>query len=379
MNSKRIFELHKNGKLEINCKTKIKNKDILSCVYTPGVAEVCKKVIASKKNVYDYTIKNNMVAVVSDGSAVLGLGNIGHYGAMPVMEGKCALFKEFAGIDAFPICLATQNPDEIIQTVVNIAPVFGGINLEDISAPRCFYIERELIKRLDIPVFHDDQHGTAVVVLAAVINSLKLTKKKKDKIKAFVIGAGAAGTSIINLLLKYGIKNIMAADKYGIIYKGRKKGMDPYLEELSLKTNNELIKGDLEKGFEGTDVFIGVSAGNIVKPEWIKKMNDKPAVFAMANPVPEIMPETAKLYGAYIAGSGRSDYPNQINNVLCFPGIFKGLLKYKIITATDKIKIKAAEAIANLVKPDILSVDKILPSVFDKGVSDAVAESVLIK
>ncbi|MBP7651799.1 NADP-dependent malic enzyme [Candidatus Dependentiae bacterium] len=374
--NKKIFDLHNKGKLEINSKTKITSREILSCVYTPGVAEICKSIVSNTKNIKNYTIKNNTVAVISDGSAVLGLGNIGPFAALPVMEGKCVLFKEFAGVDAFPICLQTQDTNKIIETIINIAPVFGGINLEDISAPRCFDIERQLVKKLSIPVFHDDQHGTAVVVLAALINSLKITNKNKNKIKVFVIGAGAAGSSVINLLLKYGIKNIIAADKFGIIYEGRKKGMNPYLDLLSKKTNRKLIKGNFENGFNDSDVFIGVSAGNIVKPEWIGRMNSKPIVFAMANPTPEILPESAKKAGAYIVGSGRSDYQNQINNVLCFPGIFKGLLKYNIKTVTDKIKIRAAESIAGLVKNSYLSPEKILPSIFDPGVADAVAESV---
>jgi len=374
--SKKILDYHKNGKLVVNSKYKINDKNILSAVYTPGVAEVCKIIHNRPQASKKFTIKSNSVAVISDGSAVLGLGNIGAAAAIPVMEGKCALFKEFADIDAFPICLNTQNTNEIIKTIINISPVFGGINLEDISAPRCFEIEERLKQLLNIPVFHDDQHGTAVVVLAALINALKIVKKKIDEIKITVIGAGAAGTAIIKLLHAYGARNIIAADKYGVIYKTRKQGMNSALNDLCKIINPKNIKCSLSEAFIGSDVFIGVSTGNIVKPDWIKLMAEKPIVFAMANPMPEIMPDIALKAGAFIVGTGRSDFPNQINNVLCFPGLFRGLLDYNVKIVTDKIKISAAEAIAKLVNKTELSQKKIIPPVFDKRVARAVALAV---
>ncbi|KKS69533.1 MAG: NAD-dependent malic enzyme [Parcubacteria group bacterium GW2011_GWA1_42_7] len=345
------------GKIEIKNKfPSIKTKDDLSVAYTPGVAAVSSLLAKEPAKSRDYSIKGNTIAVVSDGSAVLGLGNIGPYGALPVMEGKALLFKEFGNVDAYPIVLAAQDAEEIIKTVKNISPTFGGINLEDISSPRCFEIEDRLIKELDIPVFHDDQHGTAIVVLAALINSLKLVEKKKENIKITISGAGAAGIATARLLAKFGVKNIILVDSKGIVSKSR---------------------GDLnglENSLKNSDVFIGVSAPEILKPEFIKSMSQKPVIFAMANPVPEIMPEEAKKAGAFIIGTGRSDFPNQINNVLVFPGLFRGILDNKIKLITDEMKIAAAQTLADYLPQDELNAERILPGVLDKNVARSIAQ-----
>lgn len=367
------------GKIEIKSKfPPIKTKEDLSIAYTPGVAAVSSLLAESSEEAYNYSIKSNTIAVVSDGSAVLGLGNIGPLGALPVMEGKALLFKEFGNVDAYPIVLSTQDTEEIIKTVKAIAPTFGGINLEDISAPRCFEVEQRLIKELDIPVFHDDQHGTAIVVLAALINSLKLAGKNKENIKLVICGAGAAGIATCKLLYKYGVKNIILVDSKGILSKGR-GDMNDVKNETLKNTNLENLKGTLEDAIKGADVFLGVSAPDILKPEWIKTMAPKPIVFAMANPIPEIMPESAKEAGAFIVGTGRSDFPNQINNVLAFPGLFRGLLDKRIKLVTVEIKIKAAETLASYLKEDEINVEKILPGVLDKGVAKAIAESMQSK
>jgi len=361
------------GKIGIKSKfPEIKTKDDLAVAYTPGVAAVSSFLAANPAEAYGYSIKGNTIAVVSDGSAVLGLGNIGPYGALPVMEGKALLFKEFGDVDAYPIVLATQETEEIIKTVKAIAPTFGGINLEDISSPRCFEVEERLIKELDIPVFHDDQHGTAIVILAALINGLKLAKKQMGKIKMVISGAGAAGIATTKLLLKYGIKNITLVDSQGVISKKR-TDLNEVKMKMLLVTNPENSEGALENALKGADVFIGVSAPGVLKPEFIKTMAEKPIIFAMANPVPEIMPDLAKEAGAFVVGTGRSDFPNQINNVLVFPGLFRGVLDNKIKLITDEMKIAAAETLAGYLKDDELSVDKILPSVLDKNVSKAIA------
>jgi len=364
------------GKIEIKSKfPKLIDRDDLSVAYTPGVAAVSMLLAEDAAKAFSHSIKGNTIAVVSDGSAVLGLGNIGPLGALPVMEGKALLFKEFGNVDAYPIVLATQDTEEIIKTVKYISPTFGGINLEDISAPRCFEIEERLIRELDIPIFHDDQHGTAIVVLAALINSLKLTKKKKENIKMVVCGAGAAGISITRLLVKYGVQNIILVDSKGIVSKKRSD-----LNEVKIKmlkaTNPQNISGDLKDAVKGADVFVGVSAPNIFKPEFIKQMANKPVIFAMANPVPEIMPDLAKAAGAYIVGTGRSDFPNQINNVLVFPGLFRGVLDNKIKIITDELKISAAQTLAGLVPNSGLSTDKILPAVLDKKVAQSIAKNI---
>lgn len=367
--------LHKNkgGKLEIKSKVPLKNKRDLSLAYTPGVAEVCRVIAKNKKKIFDYTIKKNSVAVVTDGSAVLGLGNIGPEAALPVMEGKAILFKEFANVDAYPICLKTQKVEEIIKTIKAIAPGFGGINLEDICAPRCFIIEERLKKELAIPVFHDDQHGTAIVVLAGLINALKVVRKKINQVKIVISGAGAAGIAITKILLNYGAKNIILLDSQGTIYQGR-KNLNFAKKEIAKKTNQNRIKGNLEQALNQADVFIGVSQGKILKPEWIKKMNAQPIVFAMANPIPEIMPAEAKKAGAYIVATGRSDFPNQLNNVLVFPGLFRGVLDNNIKQITEKMKLRAALALANYVKKP--TSDKIIPSPLDKKVAQVIARSI---
>ncbi|OIO51492.1 MAG: hypothetical protein AUJ11_01730 [Parcubacteria group bacterium CG1_02_44_65] len=362
------------GKIEIKSKfPEIKTKDDLSIAYTPGVAAVSSLLAADPLKSYDYSIKGNTIAVVSDASAVLGLGNIGPYGALPVMEGKALLFKEFGDVDAYPIVLATQDTEEIIKTIKAIAPAFGGINLEDISSPRCFEIEERLVKELDIPVFHDDQHGTAIVVLAALINSLKLVEKQPENIKVIISGAGAAGIATTKLLVKYGIKNITLVDSQGIVCEKRADLNKVKIKILAI-TNPENIEGGLEEALKNADVFIGVSAPGILKPEFIKLMSDKPIVFAMANPIPEIMPDLAKEGGAFIVGTGRSDFPNQINNVLVFPGLFRGVLDNKIRVITDEMKIVAAQTLASYLKENELTADKILPSVLDKNVAKAIAQ-----
>lgn len=363
------------GKIEVKSKVKITTSKDLSIAYTPGVAEPCKEIARNEEKIYEYTMKSNTVAVVTDGSAVLGLGDIGPKAALPVMEGKALLFKEFADINAFPVCLDTKDPEKIIETVKIIAPAFGGINLEDIAAPKCFLIEERLKKELDIPVFHDDQHGTAIVVLAGLINSLKIVGKDPQKIKVVINGAGAAGIAIAKLLLKFGIENITLCDKNGILHEDE-NWLNFAQKEISKKTNPENLRGDLKKAIKGADVFIGVSAGNVVSTDMIKSMNTDPVVFAMANPIPEIMPDLAKEAGAKIVGTGRSDFPNQINNVLAFPGIFKGALKCRK-QITDKMKIAAAYAIAEIVSEKELSTDKILPKPFEAGIADKVAEAVI--
>lgn len=373
----KTFAVHHGGKIAIQLKHQINTRDDLSMVYTPGVARVCMDIYKNPKHVYNFTIKGNSVAIVTDGTAVLGLGNIGPYAALPVMEGKAMLFKQFADVDAYPICLNTTEPEEIIKTVKLISPVFGGINLEDISAPRCFEIEERLRNELDIPVFHDDQHGTAVVVLAALYNALKLLKKEIDKISVVVSGAGAAGLACVKLLIYAGVNSekIIICDSKGAIYKGRKEGMNSYKEEMAKKTNKRMIKGSVHDAIKGADVFIGTSGPGLLTGEDIKNMAKDAVIFAMANPVPEIMPEEAAPYARIIA-TGRSDYPNQINNVLCFPGFFRGLLDSKAKTVTYEMKIAAAQAIASLVKPNELNEDYIIPSPFDKRVQKAVAQAV---
>jgi len=363
------------GKIEIVSKVRINTSEDLAIAYTPGVAEPCKEISKNIEKIYDYTIKSNTVAIITDGSAVLGLGNIGSKAALPVMEGKAVLFKEFADINAFPICLDTEDPEKIIETVKLISPAFAGINLEDIAAPKCFLIEERLKKELDIPVFHDDQHGTAIVVLAGLINALKIVGKDIKNLKVVINGAGAAGIAIAKLLLKFGIKNIVLCDKKGILHKDE-DWLNFAQAELALKTNPEGLRGSLEKAIIGADVFVGVSAGNVVTREMIESMNDEPIVFAMANPIPEIMPDEAKRAGAKIVGTGRSDFPNQVNNVLAFPGIFKGALKCRK-QITDEMKIAAAYAIAKMVPEKKLSVDNILPKAFEPKIADKVAEAVI--
>jgi malate dehydrogenase (oxaloacetate-decarboxylating) len=373
--SKKSLQLHKNkkGKLEVVSKVQLRSKYDLSIVYTPGVAEPCRRIAKNPKDAYQYTIKGNSVAVVTNGTAVLGLGNIGAQAALPVMEGKCLLFKKFADIDAYPICLDTEDPDEFISAVKMIAPGFGGINLEDIKSPECFEIEKRLIEELDIPVFHDDQHGTAIVTLAALINALKITRKKIEKIKIIINGVGAAGVAITKLLLAYGAKNIILIDRVGTIYQER-KNLNPIKKELAMATNKEKIKGRIEHVIEEADVFIGISTAKVLKKEWVQKMADKSIIFAMANPVPEIMPDDAKKAGAYIIATGRSDFKNQINNVLAFPGVFRGLLDSRAKRVTTEMKIAAAEALASLVKKP--TPDKIIPSVFEKNIAQKIASSI---
>ena len=364
------------GKLTTESKCEIKTREDLALAYTPGVAEPCKVIADDKEAAYKYTIKSNTIAVVSDGSAVLGLGNIGPHAAMPVMEGKAVLFKSFGDVNAFPICLDTQDTEEIIKTVVNIAPAFGGINLEDISAPRCFEIESRLKELLDIPVFHDDQHGTAIVVLAAIINSLRITGKKKEDCKIVVNGAGSAGIAITKLLLSYGFTSIIICDTTGIISENRDNLNDMKKSMVSI-TNPENITGTLKDALVNADIFIGVSAPDVVTAEMVKSMNAEPIILAMANPVPEIMPEVAKAAGARIVGTGRSDFPNQVNNVVAFPGIFKGALEGRASQITEKMKLAAAEAIAGLVTDDELCEDFILPEAFNPEVKNAVAKAVM--
>ena len=353
----------------------VKTREDLALAYTPGVAEPCKVIAKDPEAAYRYTIKSNTVAVVSDGSAVLGLGNIGPLAAMPVMEGKAVLFKEFGGINAFPICLDTQDTEEIIETVVRIAPAFGGINLEDISAPRCFEIEERLKKLLNIPVFHDDQHGTAIVVLAGIINALKVTGKKKEDCRVVVNGAGSAGVAITKLLLNYGFPHITMCDKTGMLCKGM-EGLNWMQEKMVEVTNLEHKTGTLADALKGADIFVGVSAPGIVSQEMVASMNKDSILFAMANPVPEIMPDLAKAAGARVVGTGRSDFPNQINNVLAFPGIFKGALAVMATDITESMKMAAAKAIASVVKPEQLTAQYILPQAFDPEVVQAVADAV---
>ena len=364
------------GKIEVVSRAKVDSKDALSLAYTPGVAEPCKVIAEDKEAAYKYTIKSNTIAVVSDGSAVLGLGNIGAHAAMPVMEGKAVLFKEFGNVNAVPVCLDTQDTEEIIKTVVNIAPAFGGINLEDISAPRCFEIETRLKELLDIPVFHDDQHGTAIVVLAGIINGLKVTGKTKEDCQVVVNGAGSAGIAITKLLLTYGFKHVTMCDKSGILSKAS-EGLNWMQQSMMEVTNLENKTGSLADALRGADIFVGVSAPNIVTADMVKTMNKDAIIFAMANPVPEIMPEVAKAAGAKVVGTGRSDFPNQVNNVIAFPGIFKGALEGRARQITEDMKLAAALAIANLVPDDEVSDVNILPEAFDPRVADVVSKAVI--
>lgn len=375
--NEKALELHKewNGKLDTTPKCAVKSREALSLAYTPGVAEPCKVIAEDKEAAYKYTIKSNTVAVVSDGSAVLGLGNIGPYAAMPVMEGKAVLFKEFGGVNAFPICLDTQDTEEIIRTVVNIAPAFGGINLEDISAPRCFEIEERLKELLDIPVFHDDQHGTAIVVLAGIINALKVVNKKKEDCTIVVNGAGSAGIAITKLLLSYGFSDIVMCDKSGILSK-ECVDLNWMQKEMMKVTNLSNKTGTLADALKGADIFVGVSAPNIVTKEMVSSMNKDSILFAMANPVPEIMPDEARSAGARVIGTGRSDFPNQVNNVVAFPGIFKGALEGRASQITEEMKLAAALAIAGLVKDEELSETNIMPEAFNPEVAKVVSEAV---
>lgn len=373
----KAIKLHRewNGKLVTVSKAPVKDREALAVAYTPGVAEPCRIIAEHPEEVYHYTIKANTVAVVSDGSAVLGLGNIGAYAAMPVMEGKCVLFKEFGDVNAVPICLDTQDTEEIIQTVKNIAPCFGGINLEDISAPRCFEIEERLKKMLDIPVFHDDQHGTAIVVLAGIINGLRCTGKKKENCKVVVNGAGSAGVAITKLLLNYGFSNVTMCDREGIIGPGY-PNLNWMQREMTKVTNLSHATGTLADALKGADIFVGVSAPGIVSAEMVASMNRDSILFAMANPVPEIMPDVAKAAGARIVGTGRSDFPNQVNNVIAFPGIFRGALEGHAKQITEEMKLAAAEALAHLVSDEQLSDDFIMPEAFDPRVAEVVSKAV---
>nr|WP_238941755.1 malic enzyme-like NAD(P)-binding protein [Bacillus sp. REN10] len=364
------------GKLSTGIKTEVRNARDLSLAYSPGVAEPCKEIYEKPETVYDYTIKGNTVAVVSDGTAVLGLGNIGPEAAMPVMEGKAVLFKSFAGVDAFPICLNTNDIDKIVETVKLMEPTFGGVNLEDIAAPNCFEIEERLKKETNIPVFHDDQHGTAIVTVAGLINALKLTGRKMTDIKVVANGAGAAGIAIIKLLVSYGVNNIIMCDSRGAIYEGRPEGMNPVKEEVAKYTNRNGESGTLEDIIKEADVFIGVSVAGALTKEMIETMNPDPIIFAMANPMPEIMPDEAKAAGAKVVGTGRSDFPNQVNNVLAFPGIFRGALDVRATHINEKMKQAAVEAIASLISESELSADRVIPGPFDPRVAPAVAAAV---
>lgn len=376
-NSEKALQMHEqwNGKLETTAKAHVNSREDLAIAYTPGVAEPCKVIAKDPEAAYKYTIKSNTVAVVSDGSAVLGLGNIGALAAMPVMEGKAVLFKEFGGVNAVPICLDTQDTEEIIRTVVNIAPAFGGINLEDISAPRCFEIETRLKELLDIPVFHDDQHGTAIVVLAGIINALKVTKKEKETCRVVVNGAGSAGVAITKLLLNYGFKDITMCDINGIISKDS-ENLNWMQKEMAKVTNLKNASGTLADALKGADIFVGVSAPGIVTKDMVASMNKDAILFAMANPVPEILPDLAKAAGAKVVGTGRSDFPNQVNNVVAFPGIFKGALEGRASQITEEMKLAAAKAIAGLVPDEELSEDNILPQAFDPCVAETVSRAI---
>lgn len=376
-NKEKALEMHKqwNGKLSVEAKCQVASAEDLAIAYTPGVAEPCRAIAKNPKEAYTYTIKSNTVAVVSDGSAVLGLGNIGPYAAMPVMEGKCVLFKEFGNVNAVPICLDTQDTEEIIKTVKNIAPGFGGINLEDISAPRCFEIEERLKEMLDIPVFHDDQHGTAIVVLAGIINALKVTGKEKENCRVVVNGAGSAGVAITKLLLTYGFKNVIMCDRMGIIGKDY-PDLNWMQKKMTEVTNLSNESGTLADALKGADIFVGVSAPNIVTQEMVASMNKDAILFAMANPTPEIMPDLAKAAGAKVVGTGRSDFPNQVNNVVAFPGIFKGALEGHASQITEEMKLAAAKAIAGLVSDEELNEDFIMPEAFDPRVAEVVSQAV---
>lgn len=375
--NEKALKLHEewNGKIDTTPKCHVKSREDLSLAYTPGVAEPCKVIAENKEAAYTYTIKSNTVAVVSDGSAVLGLGNIGPEAAMPVMEGKAVLFKEFGGVNAFPICLDTQDTDEIVQTVINIAPAFGGINLEDISAPRCFEIEERLKKALNIPVFHDDQHGTAIVVLAGIMNALKVVGKTKEECHVVINGAGSAGVAITKLLLRYGFQDVVMCDITGILSKNS-ENLNWMQKEMMEVTNLSGKTGTLADALVGADIFVGVSAPNIVSEEMVASMNRDAILFAMANPVPEIMPDVAKKAGARVVGTGRSDFPNQVNNVVAFPGIFKGALEGRASQITEEMKLAAAKAIAGLVSDEDLNEDNILPEAFDPRVAEVVSNAI---
>lgn len=375
--AKLALEMHKEkkGKIAVVSKVGLKNKEDLSTAYTPGVAAPCLEIHKDVNTAYDYTSKGNLVAVVTDGTAVLGLGDIGPEAAMPVMEGKAILFKAFGGVDAFPICLDTKDTEEIIKTVKLLAPTFGGVNLEDISAPRCFEIERRLEEELNIPVFHDDQHGTAIVCTAALLNALKIVNKKIDEIKVVLNGPGAAGTAIAKMMMHAGVKNMVICDRTGILYEGREK-MTPHKVELASLTNREMLKGSLKEAIVGADVFVGVSTAGALTPEMVKTMNSDAIVFAMANPTPEIMYNEAKEAGVRVMATGRSDFPNQINNVLVFPGLFRGALDARSRDITYKMKLAAAYALAGLISDEELNEEYIIPSAFDERVAEAVAEAV---
>ncbi len=364
------------GKLESKSKVPVRNARDLSLAYSPGVAEPCKEIYDKPETVYDYTMKGNMVAVVSDGTAVLGLGNIGPEAALPVMEGKAVLFKSFAGVDAFPICLNTTDVDKIVETVKLLEPTFGGVNLEDIAAPNCFAVEERLKKETNIPVFHDDQHGTAIVTVAGLVNALKIVGKKMNEIKVVANGAGAAGIAIIKLLYSYGVRDIIMCDTKGAIYEGRPNGMNAIKEEVAKFTNRDNVEGSLADAIKGADVFIGVSVAGALTSEMVQTMNNDSIIFAMANPVPEIMPEEAKAAGAAVIGTGRSDFPNQVNNVLAFPGIFRGALDARATHINEKMKVAAVEAIAGLIEESELSSDYVIPGPFDPRVAPAVAAAV---
>ncbi|MFA4134161.1 MULTISPECIES: NADP-dependent malic enzyme [Brevibacillus] len=372
------LELHRKhqGKLEAVTKVPVRNAYDLSLAYSPGVAEPCKDIFDDKSKVYDYTMKGNLVAVVSDGTAVLGLGNIGPEAAMPVMEGKAVLFKSFAGVDAFPICLNTTDVDKIVETVKLLEPTFGGVNLEDIAAPACFEIEERLKRETNIPIFHDDQHGTAIVTAAGLINALRVVDKKLEDIRVVANGAGAAGIAIMKLLISMGVKEVIMVDTKGIVYEGRPYGMNPVKEQMAKITNRSMLQGDLVDAMKGADVFVGVSVAGAVTQDMVRSMNRDPIIFAMANPVPEIMPQEAKEAGAAVIGTGRSDFPNQVNNVLAFPGIFRGALDVRATEINEEMKLAAVYAIADLITPEELTADKVIPSAFDPRVAPNVAAAV---
>ncbi|HET7627796.1 MAG TPA: malic enzyme-like NAD(P)-binding protein [Bacillales bacterium] len=370
-----IHRIHQ-GKLESKSKVPVRNARDLSLAYSPGVAEPCKEIYDDPSKVFEYTMKGNMVAVVSDGTAVLGLGNIGPQAALPVMEGKAVLFKSFAGVDAFPICVDTNDVDKIVETVKLLQPNFGGINLEDISGPRCFEVEERLKRETNIPIFHDDQHGTAIVTLAGLVNALKITGKSVSSVRVIVNGAGAAGIAIIKLLDRFGVKDMILCDSKGAIYEGRSEGMNDVKADIAKITNRDRLKGSLQEVIQDMDVFIGVSVEGVLTEEMVKSMNDDPVIFAMANPVPEIMPDQAKAAGAKVIGTGRSDFPNQVNNVLAFPGIFRGALDVRATHINEDMKVAAVYAIANLIAESELKDDYVIPAPFDARVAPAVAASV---
>ncbi|EGK07168.1 NADP-dependent malate dehydrogenase (oxaloacetate-decarboxylating) [Desmospora sp. 8437] len=370
------LHLEQQGKLTVHSKVPVSNSKDLSLAYSPGVAEPCKEIHTDPGKVFDYTMKGNLVAVVSDGTAVLGLGNIGPHAAMPVMEGKAVLFKAFAGVDAFPLCVDTDEIDKIVETVKLLSPTFGGVNLEDIAAPKCFIIEERLKKEVDIPVFHDDQHGTAIVALAGLINALKIVDKEMEGIRVVANGAGAAGIAIVKLLLSLGVKDIVMCDSKGTIYEGRSEGMNSVKERIARETNPRGIRGSLADAMKGADVFIGVSVAGAVTREMVRSMNRDPIIFAMANPVPEIMPEEAYEAGARVVGTGRSDFPNQVNNVLAFPGIFRGALDVRARRINEEMKVAAARAIADLIDEDQLAFDHVIPPAFQPDVAPKVAAEV---